>query len=331
MAMATMTEDLERAAAVLREAGDVAIACHVNPDADALGSSLGLAHHLVARGANVVVGFPNHPLELPPWAAALPVGDLVVPVEAFPTAPAVMVTCDCAAFDRLGVLGAAAEEAEELIWIDHHRSNDGRGTIRLVDPDASSTCEVVARLLDTIGGDISDETAVCLYAGLVTDTGRFQYEAATPETLRLAARLREHPFDHSHLSQVLYENNRSAYLHVLGVAMDRAELDAAAELVWTYVLWSDLEQAGAESGDVDDLIDVLRATRDADTAALVKQQRDGRFKVSVRSRGARDLSAVAAAFGGGGHRLAAGYTSEVGPAETIRRLRAAVMAPAPAS
>jgi phosphoesterase RecJ-like protein len=130
---------------------------------------------------------------------------------------------------------------------------------------------------------------------------------------------------------VLYENNRAAYLDVLGVAMDRAELDAAADLVWTYVLWSDLEQAGADPGDVDDLIDVLRATRDADTAALVKQQRDGRFKVSVRSRGARDLSAVAAAFGGGGHRLAVGYTSEVGPAETIRRLRQAVTAAAPAS
>ena len=326
--MATMT-DLDRAAAVLREARDVAIACHVNPDADALGSSLGLAHHLVAGGAQVVVGFPNEPLELPVWAAALPVGDLVVPVDAFPTAPAVMVTCDCAAFDRLGVLGAAADAAAELIWIDHHRSNDGRGTIRLVDPDASSTCEVVARLLDAIGGDISDESAICLYAGLVTDTGRFQYEAASPDTLRLAARLREHPFDHARLSQVLYENNRAAYLDVLGVAMERAELDPVADLVWTYVLWSDLERVGAEPSDVDDLLDVLRATRDADTAAFVKQQRDGRFKVSVRSRGARDLSAVAAAFGGGGHRLAAGYTSEFGPAETIRRLRAAVTTAAP--
>lgn len=322
--MATEADELARAAVVLRDAPDVAIACHVNPDADALGSSLGLAHHLIARGTRVVVSFPNEPLELPPWAAALPVDGLVVPVDAFPTVPPVMVTCDCAAFDRLGSLGATAEAAGELIWIDHHRSNDGRGTIRLVDPDASSTCEVVARLIDTIGGDLTDESAISLYAGLVTDTGRFQYEAATPETLRLAARLREHPFDHAHLSQVLYENNRAAYLDVLGVAMDRAELDAAADLVWTYVLWSDLEQAGAEPGDVDDLIDVLRATRDADTAALVKQQRDGRFKVSVRSRGARDLSAVAAAFGGGGHRLAAGYTSEVGPAETIRRLREAV-------
>ena len=320
-----MADDgLTRAAAVLREATNVALACHVNPDADALGSMLGLAHHLVARGIEVTCSFPNEPLVIPVWAEMLPGLDMLVDASDFPDAPAVMATCDCASFDRLGALGAAATRADELIWIDHHRSNDGYGTIRIVDPDASSTCELIARLIDEIGGEMSDASAMCLYAGLVTDTGRFQYKAASPATLRLAARLREHPFDHARMSQVLYENNRAAYLEVLGVAMDRARLEPDDDLVWTYVLWQDLEAAGVGGGDVDDLIDVLRSTREADTAALVKQQRDGRFKVSVRSRGARDLSAVAAAFGGGGHRLAAGYTSEAGPAETIERLRGAL-------
>jgi phosphoesterase RecJ-like protein len=317
-------ESLTRSAEVLREAPRVALACHINPDADALGSMLGLAHHLVARGTTVSCAFPNEPATIPSWANALPGLDLLVAAKDFPDAPALMVTCDCASFDRLGVLGAAATRAEELIWIDHHRSNDGYGTIRLVDPDASSTCELVARLIDEIGGEMSDASAICLYAGLVTDTGRFQYEAATPETLRLAARLREHPFDHARLAQVLYENNRAAYLEVLGVAMERAQLEREADLVWTYVLYADLERAGVTGGDVDDLIDILRSAREADTAAVVKQQRDGRFKVSVRSRGARDLSAVAASFGGGGHRLAAGYTSDHGPAETIEALRAAL-------
>ena len=317
-------EDLERAAAVLRDAPAVALACHVNPDADALGSMLGLAHHLVARGTAVTCSFPNPPIAVPRWAGELPGLDLLVEVDDFPQSPAVMVTCDCAAFDRLGQLGHAASQATELIWIDHHRSNDGRGTIRLVDAQASSTCELVARLIDAMGGEMSDASAVCLYAGLIADTGRFQYEAATPETLRLAARLREHPFDHARVSQALYEDNRAAYLDVLGVAMSRARLEPDADLVWTYLLWSDLEDAGIGPADVDDLIDVLRTTREADAAALIKQQRDGRFKVSVRSRGAHDLSAVASTFGGGGHRLAAGYTSESGPAETIADLRAAL-------
>ncbi len=321
-------EQLERAAVVLRDAPTVALACHVNPDADALGSMLGLAHHLMARGTQVVCAFPGPSSEAPRWAHELPGLELLVTAEDFPAAPEVMVTCDCAAFDRLGELGSAADAAQELVWIDHHRSNDGRGTIRLVDPAASSTCELVAGVIDAIGGEMSDASAVCLYAGLITDTGRFQYEAATPDTLRLAARLREHPFDHARISQVMYEDNRASYLEVLSIAMARARLDDAADLVWTYVLWSDLERADVTAADVDDLIDVLRTAREADAAALIKQQRDGRFKVSVRSRGAHDLSAVAAAFGGGGHRLAAGYTSDDGPAETIAKLRAALLAQA---
>src|SRR5262249_12953900 len=128
-------EDLERAAVVLRDPEAVAIACHVNPDADALGSMLGLAQHLTARGPTGTCAYPDPPQRLPRWSGFLPGLDLLVPPDRFPGQPGVMVTCDCASFDRLGVLGPAANAARELIWIDHHRSNDGLGTIRLVDPD----------------------------------------------------------------------------------------------------------------------------------------------------------------------------------------------------
>ena len=323
-------EEVVRAAAVLRDAPAVAMACHVNPDADALGSMLGLAQHLRDRGAEVTCSFPGA-LEVPRWAADWEGLDLLVAAEDFPASPAVMVTCDCASFDRLGPLGSSATAAAELIWIDHHRSNDGYGTIRLVDPAASSTCELVVGLIEAIGGELGAASAMCLYAGLVADTGRFQYEATTPATLRLAATLRERAFDHTGVSKALYEDNRAAYLEVLSVATARARLESEDDLVWTYLLWADLERAGVGPGDVDDLIDVVRTAREADVAALVKQQHDGRFKVSVRSRGKHDLAAIAAAFGGGGHRLAAGYTSDAGPAETIAALRAAIRAQTVAS
>lgn len=318
------SEDLARAAAILREASEVAIACHVNPDTDALGSMLGLAQHLLARGATVTCSYPNEPLDLPRWASSLPGSQMVVPPGRFPERPAVMVTCDCASFDRLQMLGHAAMNAAELIWIDHHRSNDGLGTVRLVDPTASSTCELVVRLIDAIGGELTDASAACLYAGLVTDTGRFQYEATTPETLRVAARLREHTFDHAALAQALYDDSHPAYLRLLGTALTRMAQVPEADLVWTYVTQADLEALDLHPAETDELIDVVRTARDVDVAAVLKQQRDGRFKVSVRSRGGHDLSAVAAAFGGGGHRLAAGYTSEHGPAGTAERLVAAL-------
>ncbi len=319
-----MSDALARAAEVLSGADEVAIACHVNPDTDALGATLGLSLFLRSRGVRTVCSFPNDPFELPRWAQELPGTESLVEPSAFPNAPAVMVTCDVASMDRLAMLAPAASRAGELIWIDHHRSNDGLGTVPLVDHDASSTCELVFRLARAIGGELPDEAAECLYAGLVTDTGRFQYQAVRPETLRVAAELREHPFDHARLSQVLYEDNGAAYLRVLGTALGRIQLDPEADLLWTYLTRADLSAAEVLPAEADDLIDVVRTAREADVAAVIKQQRDGRFKVSLRSRGGHDVAAVAQVFGGGGHRLAAGYTSNHGLAGTVERLKASL-------
>jgi len=313
-----------RAAVALEEVTSVALACHVNPDADALGSMLGLSNHLRALGKETVCSFPNEPFEPPRWASMLPGTETLVPPAAFPREPAVMVTCDVASLDRLASLGGVAVRSKTLIWIDHHVTNDGLGTIRLVDPEASSTCELVWRLVKQLGGDVSIETATCLYAGLVTDTGRFQYEAVKPATLRLAAELREFPFDHARLVQALFEDQPAASLRLFGTALERLQHDPDADLVWSYLTRADLDDAGVAPADSDDLIDIIRKTREADVAAVLKQQRDGRFKVSLRSRGGHDVAAVAASFGGGGHRLASGYTSRHGVAGTIERLRSAL-------
>lgn len=322
-----MKDLLAEAARALADASEVAIAAHVNPDADALGSALGLSNFLRARGASTVCSFPNEPYHPPRWVELLPGNDALVPPREFPRAPAVMVTCDVASTDRLGMLAPAAAKAETLVWIDHHVSNEGHGTIPLIDPTASSTAEVVWRLLREMGGEISEASAVCLYAGVVTDTGRFQYEAVTPKTLRLGAELREYAFDHTRLVQGLYEDNGLAYLRLLGVALERIALEPDADLVWSYLTQADLGSAGVHPAETDDLIDVVRTAREADVTAVIKEQIDGRFKVSLRSKRGHDVAAVAAQFGGGGHRLAAGYTSPHGLAETVDRLKAALRAP----
>ena len=213
-----IAEAIERAAAVLREAPSVALACHVNPDPDALGSMLGLSTHLRERGTQTVCSFPNDPFDPPRWLDLLPGRDALVHPREFPDRPAVMVTCDAAAMDRLAMLGHQATHAETVIWIDHHRSNPGLGTIPVIDPDASSTCELVARLVVAIGGPMSAATATALYAGLITDTGRFQYEAVRPETLRLAAELRTLPFDHARLA--LRNGRGSRALQKLGAVQE---------------------------------------------------------------------------------------------------------------
>jgi phosphoesterase RecJ-like protein len=319
---ASLDEALGRAADVLRDATDVALACHVNPDPDALGSMLGLSAFLRARGVRTVCSYGNEPFEHPRWVAELPGSGALVPPKRFPKRPDVMVTLDCASADRLGNLQPFASRARELVWIDHHATNPGLGTVTVIDPKASSTAELVWRLVKEMGGDIPAETAVCLYAGLVTDTGRFQYQAVTPATLRLAADLREFPFDHAKLGQTLFEDNVLPYLRVLGTALHRLVHDEESSLVWTYLTQADLQRGGLGVGETDDLIDVIRTAREADVAAVFKQQRDGRFKASMRSRGGHDVAAVAAAFGGGGHRLAAGFTAKAGLEDSVQEVAA---------
>lgn len=315
-----LDDGLDRAIAILERARSVALACHVNPDPDALGSMLGLAGYLAANGKEVVCSWGNQPLQRPRWLAAMDGQSFIVEAADFPAEPEVMVALDTAAPDRLGILAENATRSKEAIVIDHHRTNPGFGSVVLLDPSASSTAELVFRLLERMGGEISDGVAACLYAGLVTDTGRFQYEATTPETLRVAAELRTHRFDHARLAQILFEDSSLAYLKVSAVAVDRAVLVPEANLVWTYLLQSDLDRAGIPMGDTDDLIDLIRTAREADVSCVVKQQRDGRFKVSLRSKGATDVGSVAQRFSGGGHRLAAGYTSEGGLTDAIDAL-----------
>jgi phosphoesterase RecJ-like protein len=317
-------DGLGRAAEVLDAASNVALACHVNPDPDALGSMLGLATYLVARGKKAVCSWGQQPMTRPRWLGAIGGEELLVEPKAFPRVPEVMVALDTASPDRLGMLAGHAKRAGEVVVVDHHRTNPGFGSVVVLDPEASSTAEIAFRLIERMGGDLPDRAAACLYAGIITDTGRFQYGATTPETLRVAAALRSHPFDHVAMGQALFEDGSMGWLQVLAVALERATLQPQDDLVWTYLLQGDIRRQAISMADTDDLIDVVRTAREADVACVVKQQRDGYFKVSLRSKGATDVGSIALSFGGGGHRLAAGYTSRTGVEETIRALTAAL-------
>jgi phosphoesterase RecJ-like protein len=320
----SVEQAIRRAAEVLAAAPAVAMSGHVNPDPDALGSMLGLAMFLRARGVDVVCSWPNDPLEPPAWLSFFTDLPPVVAAIAFPKAPEVMVALDTASADRLAMLVPNAQAAGLLIVLDHHATNPGFGHLLVLDPAASSTAEVAYRVMRTIGGAIPDQAAAMLYAGVVTDTGRFQYQSVTPDTLRVAAELRGYAFDHARLAQRLFEDVPLPSLRLTGIALDRLVLISEARMVWTHITQADLRSTGARLSDSDDLIGVIRAAREADVACVLKEQRDGRLKVSLRSRGDTDVGSIAAARGGGGHRLAAGYTSRIPLAETVADLAAAV-------
>lgn len=323
MSTTEVDDALRRAAAVIAAAPEVALACHVNPDGDALGSMLALHLALRAAGRRSVASFPE-PFVVADHYRELAGLDTLTEPAAFPEAPAVMVTFDAGSIDRLGGLAAAAGRATELIVVDHHVSNTRFGTINVIDPTAAASGVVVRRLLGALDLPVDRDVAIDLYSALICDTGRFQYESTTPEVFDLARELAAFDLPIPSLSRTLFEEHRFAYLGMLGEAVARMVLEADRGLVWTAVTQDMLARHGCTLDEAEGLIDIVRRTREAEVACVLKETDDGRVTVSLRSVGRVDVCAIATAHGGGGHRFAAGFTSDSDLDGTIALIRAAL-------
>jgi len=246
----------------------------------------------------------------------------------FPPDPDVMVTFDCGSFDRLGELAVPARRAAQrgrLIVLDHHRTNTRYGAVNVIDPQAAATAVLVRRLADGLGWALTREAALCLYTGLVTDTGRFQYEATCPEVFRLAAELSGFDLPIPSISRQLFEEHRFAYLQLIATCLARAELDPELGFVATWVAAQDLETHHVAVQETEGLIDLVRRAKEADVACVLKET-EGGVRVSLRSVGTVDVSEVATRFGGGGHAFAAGFVASGSIASVLADVRSAVAA-----
>lgn len=316
--------ELKEAARVIRDAGKLALACHVGPDGDALGSMLGLGLAARQQGKEVVASFGT-PYDISSSLRFLPGQDLLVPPDEFPERPEVMVVFDAGSADRLAELGSNAGDASTLVVIDHHVTIERFGDVAYVDSTVASTGELVHALLVELGWPIDSEIAECLLTAIITDTGRFQYQATSPQTMRVAAALMESGAVPSRISQNVYEKAPFGYLKAAGVALSRATIHPEEQVVATIITEDDLDQAGIDWGDIDNLVDLIRLAEEADVAVLAKSYPDGRVKLSLRSRDRTDVGALARTLGGGGHRLAAGATIDgENPADVVAKVVAMV-------
>lgn len=319
-----MNDMRRKAAEVISGASKLALACHVGPDGDALGSMLALGLAAQRQGKEVVASFGT-PFEVSSSLRFLPGMDLLVPPADFPEKPEVMVMFDAGSADRLAELGSSAVRAGTLVVVDHHPIAEAFGDVPWVDMSAAATGQMVYLLLKDLGWPVEPDIAECLLAAIITDTGRFQYQATSPETMRIAAELLEAGAVPSRITQNVYEKAPFGYLKAAGVALDRAQIHIEEEVVSTIITEDDLDEAGIDWGDIDNLVDLLRLAEEADVAVLAKYFRDGRVKLSLRSRDRTDVGALARAMGGGGHRLAAGATIEgENPADVVARVVAMV-------
>ena len=332
--MTQTSTDLQAVAAALREHDRFLVVTHENPDGDALGSLLATTVVLRQLGKDVLM-FLYGSAPLPREYGFMHLDGLLrdLPDD---IGERVLVAVDCAKADRIGEDPAPVERAMMVLDIDHHHDNTRFGDVNLIVADASSTGEVLRDVFAELGVDLTPEVAEPLYIALVTDTGRFQYTNTTPKSLRLAAELVEAGADVHQVFQQVYESVEFAKLKLLARALERARVLEGGRIVVSYLVRTDFAEVGAAEAYSEGIIDYLRAVEGSELSALIREPpRDEGpvHRVSLRaSIDELDVSAIARTFGGGGHRQAAGFSSDASIDEITELVRQGFVAQrAPAS
>jgi phosphoesterase RecJ-like protein len=318
----TTASDLTATVDAIRGHERFTLTTHENPDGDALGSLLAMKLGLDQLGKDSVMVLHSE-APLPGEYHFMPLAELR---RRWPddVSERILVALDCANESRIGdeeVLGRVPLTLD----IDHHHDNTRFGDINLIVSDASSTGEVLRDLFRELGVELTPVIAEALYIALVTDTGRFQYTNTTPKAFRLAAELVEAGADLHRVFQGVYESVQFAKLKLIARALDRAQIYEGGRIVISYLLRTDFAEVGAAEPYSEGIIDELRRVEGADMAVLIREPpRAGgpTRRVSLRaSVDELDVSAIARKSGGGGHRQAAGFSSEASIEEITEFVR----------
>ena len=314
-------EEVARALAVPGER--FVVVAHHNPDGDAVGSMLGLARALRAAGADVVMAHPD--AEPVPSDLAFLISDGESIARELPPdlGERVLVAVDCASAERLWEQ-PVHEGARLVVNVDHHQDNTRFGDLNLIEPDASSTAEVILGIVEGAGWPVTRDVAEPLYVGLVTDTGRFGYSNTRARAHRVAATLIEAGADPSELSRRLYEELPLDRLLLMGRALERARSLAGGRMLASVLTQEDFDAAGGD--DTEGIVEVMRGVRGVQAAALVREAGPaGSYRVSLRASDPDvDVAEIAGEEGGGGHRAAAGFSTRRTPEDLLAWLESRI-------
>ncbi len=292
-------------AAVLRDAKRIGVACHVRPDADAIGSIVGFAQSMKLAGKTVLVFsedvVPDNILFLPGSGAVQRSDGLDHSLDVF-------VALDTATKERLGAnTNATLKNVPMLVNIDHHGTNPRYGHLNHVDTASPSCAQIVYELLTTQDFPLDDSVRVNLYAGMNTDTGSFQYSGTTARTHRIVAEMMDAGLNTSAICTQLYDHQPARRLHLLRSLLNEMEFSDQGRIASWKLTLETLRKAEAQPGDTENLIDVMRSVDGVYAAVIIEEMPDGKIRISSRSKDARvNVSKVCEEFGGGGHPMAAG-------------------------
>jgi phosphoesterase RecJ-like protein len=315
--------ELDHVVEELRMADKLLLTTHENPDGDALGSLLGMHWILRQLGKDSLMYLSPDEFPLPYEYRHMESSEIV----GMPPADMderVAVFLDCGNIDRMPV-DFLQREGIHILNVDHHHDNTRFGTANLVDAHASCTAEIVWRLAKELGAELTPEIAGALYVGLITDTGKFMYENTTPDSHLMAAELIEAGVNPHAIYSRIYESLPFARMKLLQRALASVERFDDGAITMLHVTAKDFEETGAVENDSEGIVDHARAVEGTAVAVLVRDltgERTGKRKVSMRSTDGRvDVSAIARSLGGGGHRQAAGATTELAMDELIDHVR----------
>lgn len=312
---------LDVIASRIRDAGDIFLFTHEFADGDALGSMVGLMLYLQAMGKSVHAFVPGKIQSVYRFLATDELLNTMSAAQAAVRVGTGHVTClsaDAADVDRLGEWKPLFLSGAEHLVVDHHDTNEGFGEVFAIDSSASSCCEVLLELFSIIDPHLIDrKIASALYAGLVADTGSFQYANTRALSLMHGAQLIELGASPDEISRSVYESKPYGSLRLMAASVVASRLMYAGQVVVSYVTRDMLADSGAMDEDTEGITDELRRINGTKAIVLFKEASDGSVKVSLRGKYGFDVKRIATKFGGGGHLLAAGCTirTELGDAE----------------
>lgn len=308
----------------LCELDDFVVCGHVSPDGDCLGSQLALAAALRRLGKRVTcVLVKDEPVEANLLRVLDGAQDLVF-AGAYKGAPGAFVGVDVPTRERIGEAACALlDQASFSFTIDHHAVDTTMCDMVYVDPDAASTTMLIWELAGYLGVERTGAVANCCYTGLVTDTGRFQYQNTDERCMRLAAEMVAAGADPASVSREVFQNRTYASMRLEATAIMRAEFSDDGATALGYLTREDFARFGAQKSDAEPVIDALRRIEGVRVACMLREQEDC-IRGSLRAKDDTDVSAIARTFGGGGHVAAAGFTLHCTLDEAVAQVRAAL-------
>ncbi len=307
---------MKKIESIVCKAKRIAIAGHLHPDGDCIGSCMAMYYYLRDNYPEIVADVYLEPIR--PVFSYLKDVDRVIHTPGSPDNYDLLMLFDVSSTDRIGVIGSYLGNVPASVCIDHHITNTGLADDNHIVASASSTCEVLFELMDK--DKISKQTAEALYTGIIHDCGVFQYSNTSPRTMEIGAWLIGTGIAYTEIIENSFYKKTFKQNKILGHVLENCRVLPDSECIVGYVTRSDMERFEVSTSDFEGIVNQMRLTQGAAAAIFLYEQEENVFKVSMRSNGQADVAAAALCFGGGGHKMAAGCTVLGNPDEIIAQL-----------